>query len=213
MTDDVEGIGEYFNKQGYRHKQGQYLNVETVIQIFAMLSCDIPVSVIGGHFGVSSQMVYHIKNGNRWGWVRDELMRPTDDKRLKHSWIPDVRREGKFVCYDCGMRYDQLMMNTTCPVRSKNADGPIYLSWEMPKPKKPKVKRQVAGADLKGMRWYKSKVDKEKEKFEQRQERRRKKLQEKEDRRQQLLREVEELRKKEEREKVLAGKNFSLRDG
>lgn len=194
-------VGDYFKKQGYRKKEGHYLDVEKVIQIFAMLSCDVPAQVIGAHFAVSTQMIYHIKNGNRWGWVRDKLLEDVGfDNKLRHDWIPDVKHQGKFLCHDCGMRYDRLFMNAKCPVRVKQDDQPIYLSWTPPAPKKPKTgKRSIPGADLQKVRAYKRKELREIEKFNAKMAARQARHDEKEARRQQLIREVNELRRKNER--------------
>lgn len=161
------GVGEYFHHQGYRKKVGHLLNVEQVIQIFAMLSCNVPVYDIGCHFGVSSHMVYMIKRGERWAWVRDKLLEEAEfEPDILHRWIPDVHREGEFCCRDCGMAYSQLMMKTKCPVRQKDQDSPLYMTWEIPKPKMRKMKepkKKIAGADLKAVREYNEK----KKKFEE----------------------------------------------
>jgi len=207
---DIEGIGSYFQKQGYQKKQGHYLDVEKVIQIFAMLSCDVPVYEIGKHFAVSSQMVYHIKNGTRWSWVRDKLLEPTNDTRIRHEWVPDPKRKGKYVCNECGVRYDQLVMFAKCPVREKQDDAPIYLTWKMPEPKKPQYKIAMPGANLKRMRQYKKKEQKLKEEFDAKKNRKRARDAEKEAKRQQLLAEVAALRLRNQLAEIATGKNQAV---
>lgn len=207
---DIEGIGTYFQKQGYQQKQGHYLNVEQVIQIFAMLSCEVPVYEIGKHFAVSSQMVYHIKNGTRWSWVRDKLLEPTDDTRIRHAWVPDPKRKGKYICEECGVRYDQLVMFAKCPVREKQDDAPIYLSWKMPEPKKPQYKMAIPGANLKRVRQYKKKEAKLRDEFNRKKDRKRARDAQKEAHRQKLLAEVAALRMREALAQIARGENQTV---
>lgn len=210
MSEDA--VGEYFHKQGYKQKEGHYLDVEKVIQIFAMLSCEVPVYQIGAHFGVSSMMVYHIKNGNRWGWVRDRLLEQSDTTTMRHRWIPDMKREGKFLCQDCAMRFDEIMMKTKCPVRVDEHDAPIYLTWKQPEPPKPKPgKRSIPGADLKKVRAYKTKVQKVKSKAEIAAAKKRQAAAAKEARRQAVLKDLEDLRIYNATRLIAKGENSSVR--
>lgn len=205
MTD----VGDYFNKQGFRHKQGKYLTVECVIQIFAMLSCNVPVAAIGAHFAVSQMMVYHIKNGARWGWVRNKLMEEVPGSRLKHTWIPDEGHAGRFKCQECGLRYDQIMMNTQCPVAKTKENQPLYMSWKIPEPKKHKNKTSIPGADLKRVRQFNKQQEKLNKEFADRQAKKQAKRDAKEQRKQELLKELQELRDRNTIEETLQGKNFS----
>lgn len=206
MTD---GVGEYFKVQGYRKKVGQFLDVEKVIQIFAMLSCDVPAAEIGRHFAVSTQMIYHIKNGARWSWVRDELLKETDNTKIRHNWIPDEKNPKKFKCQDCGVRYDMLVMHAVCPVRRGQDNQPIYMSWKIPNPKPKKLKRSIPGANLEMVRKEKAREERHNQKIAKRKQAKLDKLRAKEERRQQLLREVEQLRVLDELRKIEEGKKLS----
>lgn len=210
MSEDA--VGEYFQKRGYKKKEGHYLDVEKVIQIFAMLSCEVPVYHIGAHFGVSSMMVYHIKNGARWGWVRDKLLEEAESERYQHRWIPDVKREGKFLCQDCAMRFDEIMMKTKCPVRLDKGQEPIYMSWKIPEPPKPKPgKRSIPAADLPKVRAYKKKVSKLQAQQEMKKAQKRRREAEKEARRQAVLRDLEALRIHNAMRLIERGENSSVR--
>lgn len=178
MADEIE-VGEYFKKQGYRKKEGQYLDVEMVIQIFAMLSCGVPAQKIGAHFAVSTQMIYHIKNGSRWGWVRNKLMEETPEKHLRHAWIPDMEHAGEFRCADCGMKYNQLVMHAICPVRKGADNKPIYLDWDGSK----HAVNTIPAADLEKMREF--------------------------NRKEEVKRSLEELRQRDAAQKAAQGKNSS----